>query len=65
MRSSTTVYRADGTPIQVVTVENRKTTAEPAITAPAENKYKMEPAIENKQPILGPRIASSEHDRSK
>lgn len=65
MRSCTTVYRADGTPIQVVTIENRKTNAEPAASPTAENAYKMEPALENKQVLSGPRIASSEHDRSK
>lgn len=65
MRSSTVVYRADGTPITVVTIENRKDAMPPLPTPDRENRYELNPVIENGAKPLGPQVALSEHDRSK
>ena len=62
MRSYTTVHRADGTPIEVVTVENRKTNAVPA-AIPAENVVEKEKLVESKPIVFGPSAAKSEPDR--
>ena len=62
MRSSTTVYRADGTPIEVVTIENRKTNA-PPVSVSAENKVEAEKLVESKPITFGVAAAKSEPDR--
>lgn len=62
MRSCTTVYRADGTPIEVVTIENRKTTAAPASVA-ADIAYEKEKLVESKPQPFSLGVAKSEPDR--
>ena len=62
MRSYTTVYRADGSPIEVVTVENEKSAAMP-LTVAGTNKVEERKLVENKALAFGPSIAASEPDR--
>lgn len=62
MRSVTTVYRADGTPITVVTIENSKAPKSPMPTA-ADISFEKEKLVESKPVGFGPSIHKSEPDR--
>jgi hypothetical protein len=62
VRSVTTVYRKDGTPIPVVTIENSNLPKDP-LPVSIENKVEKDKLIENRSISLGPSIAKSEPDR--
>jgi hypothetical protein len=62
MRSATTVYRADGTPIEVVTVEAEKGAALPIVIA-GDNSYEKPKLVESKAAVFAPAVAQSEPDR--
>lgn len=63
MRSSTTVYRADGSPIEVVTLENEKSKALPTVGAITENLYETDKLVESKPVGFTPRASNSEPDK--
>jgi hypothetical protein len=63
MRSVTTVYRKDGTPIPVVTIENDRGLKPPLPSPDNENKYKMEKLVQNNSNPFAPRASNSEPDK--
>jgi hypothetical protein len=62
MRSSRTVYRADGTPIEVVTVQNDHVASAPLASHEIQ-PVEAQKLVENKSLTLNPSISQSEPDR--
>ena len=62
MRSSKTVFKKDGTPIEVVTLENEKDSHAP-VGSILENHYEMDKLVESRPILHLPRASQSKPDK--